>query len=978
MTTKGRSGTVRRAHDGSGHGTSGPGAAERGAPAGFKDLEAAVQEALSASDVVAWCQSHSRDIDGGFVREVKDRLDAALRSDPRHALGLANLAVASAQWLEDPLLIALAARGKAQALHQTGSTADAVTLYEKASSLYIAAGQEVEGARTLIGAIDALGYLGRTKEALATAERCIETFERRGEHLHRAKVDLNVGNLYHRLERNREASEHYWRARRTFVRYGDRQLTALADTNLGNVATDLCNYRAAHTYYQRAARTLVSLGADMPAAMNEVDIGWLHFIEGDYVRALAILNKAKRLFEEYELPMHVATCNLDLSEIYLLLDNLDQAEQAATDAHTTFASMGHLVDAGRSLMILGALEFRRGNRSRAEQLLKEARDVLARADSEALELTARLELADIYLRSGDAQAALVIASEASQQFERLELRARQANVEIILGRAHSALGNAAEARGHFETALQLGTQFGSQSVLIEANLGLGRLARIHESPEAAIRWLDTARGYVVRVRGILHPEALKTSFVDGKAAVYSDLVEAVLASGGPDSARKAFEIAEESKSQALVDMLAGRVEARIRSNRPEDFALAERVLSLQKELAALHSAVERHENEGGRRSAVLASDLRSRLAELEQELAHKLAELEASSAEYVSLIRPARYPVDDIQRLLPENSALVEYFGVGDGLAAFVVERNSVRAVSIDLKQSALRAAADDLAFDLSRFAWSKGAEARVYARMSESLDRRLSTLYDQLIAPLGALPERLIFVPYRALHLVPLHALRGPEGYLIDRHVVSYAPSAAVLRFCLEKTNASFERVLAIGVTAEHLPYIAREASDVAAQFPTSRLLTGAEASIQSFKRHSTDADVIHIASRGTFRDEKPLFSGVRMSDGWLSVMDAYDLQLDASLVTLSSCQTGAHGASKGDEIVGLVRGFLYAGASGVVTSLWEADDRATAEFMGSFYAALRSGLSRAEALRKVQLETRARLREPYFWAPFVLIGAW
>ncbi|MCR4295719.1 MAG: hypothetical protein NUW21_09315, partial [Elusimicrobia bacterium] len=603
-----------------------------------------------AGDFAVWCASHARLIDAEFVRQVKDRLDEAMRTDPRLAVALGNLAVAAASELKDPLLTALATRGKAQALHQThGATTEVVNLYQEASHLYLHAGEEVEGARTLIGAIDALGDLGRTKDALSTAERITEIFTRRGEFVHQAKVDLNVGNLYHRLERNREASEYYWRARRVFARHGDKQLTALADTNLGNVATNLCNYRAAHTYYQRAARTLDSLGAAIPAAMNEVDIGWLHFIEGDYLRALAILNKAKRRFEEDELPRHVAVCNLDLAEIYLLLDNLDEAEQTARDAHEVFEPLGHLVDAGRCLMILGAVEFRRGNRSRSESLLKEARDVLARSESEALEFTARLQLADLYMRAGDAQAALVIASEAGRQFERLELFARQGNAEIILGRARASLGDAPAARRHFEKALEIGTSLGAQSILIEANIGLGRVARATDGPDAAIPWFDTAREYVVRVRGILHPEALKTNFLDGRADVYSDLVEAVLAADGENAVPRALEIAEEAKSQALVDMLAGRVEATLRGGRSTDRALADRVRTLQKELAALHSAIERHENDSGHRSAVLASDLKARLNEREQELSHKLAELEAANAEYVSLIRPERYPANVIQ-----------------------------------------------------------------------------------------------------------------------------------------------------------------------------------------------------------------------------------------------------------------------------------------------------------------------------------------
>ena len=137
-------------------------------------------------------------------------------------------------------------------------------------------------------------------------------------------------------------------------------------------------------------------------------------------------------------------------------------------------------------------------------------------------------------------------------------------------------------------------------------------------------------------------------------------------------------------------------------------------------------------------------------------------------------------------------------------------------------------------------------------------------------------------------------------------------------------------------------------------------------------------DFDVIHIASRGVWQDRKPLFPGIRMIDGWLSEFDAYELELNASLVTLSGHQTGGSPAQECEENEGLVRGFLYAGTPAVLTSLWTMDEGATAEFMCALYGALRSGASRSAAVRQAQLEAKSKLQHPYHWASFVLNGAW
>jgi len=137
-------------------------------------------------------------------------------------------------------------------------------------------------------------------------------------------------------------------------------------------------------------------------------------------------------------------------------------------------------------------------------------------------------------------------------------------------------------------------------------------------------------------------------------------------------------------------------------------------------------------------------------------------------------------------------------------------------------------------------------------------------------------------------------------------------------------------------------------------------------------------DSDVIHIASRGAWRGQKPLFPGIRMIDGWLSEFDAYELELNASLVTLSGNQTGGDPASEYDQMQGMVRGLMYAGTPAVLANLWTMDEGPTAKFMSTLYSALRSGASRAAAVREAQLKAKSRLRHPYHWAPFVLNGAW
>jgi CHAT domain-containing protein len=146
----------------------------------------------------------------------------------------------------------------------------------------------------------------------------------------------------------------------------------------------------------------------------------------------------------------------------------------------------------------------------------------------------------------------------------------------------------------------------------------------------------------------------------------------------------------------------------------------------------------------------------------------------------------------------------------------------------------------------------------------------------------------------------------------------------------------------------------------------------------------------IIHFATHGLLNSERPELSGLVLSlvdengrpqDGFLGLHEIYNLELPADVVVLSACQTALGKEIKGEGLVGLTRGFMYAGARRVVASLWQVDDLATAQLMKNFYRGmLKDGLRPAQALRLAQLEMlkQPRWSSPFFWAPFVVQGEW
>ena len=146
--------------------------------------------------------------------------------------------------------------------------------------------------------------------------------------------------------------------------------------------------------------------------------------------------------------------------------------------------------------------------------------------------------------------------------------------------------------------------------------------------------------------------------------------------------------------------------------------------------------------------------------------------------------------------------------------------------------------------------------------------------------------------------------------------------------------------------------------------------------ATIDAIGEKAPGCGIVHLACHGMFRGDNPMFSSLKLHDGWLTAADVLGLDLGGALVTLSACESARNRVLAGDELIGLARGFLGAGAATLVASLWLVQDETTSLTMELWYARMRDGAGRTTALREAQLALKERRPHPYYWAPFVLIG--
>jgi CHAT domain-containing protein len=243
---------------------------------------------------------------------------------------------------------------------------------------------------------------------------------------------------------------------------------------------------------------------------------------------------------------------------------------------------------------------------------------------------------------------------------------------------------------------------------------------------------------------------------------------------------------------------------------------------------------------------------------------------------------------------------------------------------------------------------------------------------------------ERLVIVPHEDLGYIPFQALQDPSDgrFLGERFQISYAPSASVLLALRRSSGTAGGRLLAVADPA--IAAARPEVEAIAKLFPNrSKVVTDALAREADVKTWIRDFDVIHLSVHGKFDAAEPLLSYLNLGrgggdDGRLTAAEMFGLPLDRSrLVVLSACETGRAEVTHANEILGMVRALIYAGAGTLVLSYWEVDSAATALWMQTFYEAAQSRpVPEAARVALARVKAKPEFSHPYYWAAFAMIG--
>ncbi|MEO0644672.1 MAG: CHAT domain-containing protein [Cyanobacteria bacterium J06650_10] len=668
-------------------------------------------------------------------------------------------------------------------------------------------------------------------------------------------------------------------------------------------------------------------------------------------------------------------------------------------------------EAGQKQELLAQIYFRRYLFSARFQgqlpLLEKAEALLIAADESVLTLDKRVQAkrrGSIYQLRGqlremrnDTAGSEQCWRQALALYEAAGMEMEAANSSYILGSLalnqanQQLLPHFGEAESLFNAALTFYDQSEMRRQAADTHFMLARLytnaaqqiqlAVREQMIQAALDHLTAGEANYDAIRrdfyagSALAAQASKQEIIRQSQRLYNLALEILLivsprmmAEGAP-GVEMAWQWAQRAKARALNDSMgmAAVVPARILSQL-QQYPTALALFEQEREIVALLAEV----------SAGEKAELRGRLAAVRDQMAE-----DEHLADYLDMRNGVAFDLTDVASTFSVEAdrrcVCVDWVEVSGALWLFVMRP----AGAIEVRQLGVRSQTVQtfVANNLGRESF------RATLRDDPELLREM----DGLVAPLAELTqagELLILSLTGAMNALPLHALTVEEQCLIERNPVVYCPSLTVLRQCLARADVrEVSRVALFGDPGGDRPAAAELVRELSERYDTP-YLSQAQVTRLAFSEAIRDSDLIHFQGHAVHEPGDPLSSYLMLADGKLTARDIFGLVgLRADLVTLAACESAANVIEVGDDPLGLIPSFLFAGSQAVLASLWKVNSKVAAEFMRYFYAGIEGmqdsddlPMNKAEAVRQAMLRVREspRYEAPYYWAPFVLNGDW
>jgi CHAT domain-containing protein/tetratricopeptide (TPR) repeat protein len=886
-----------------------------------------------------------------------------------------------------------------------------------------------------VGEAKLLNNIGRAYDVLGEIEKALEKYNevlpisralgnRKGE----AITLNNIGLAYETLGELQKALEKYNEALPITREIGYRDGEATTLSNIGAIYHFLGEMQNALQKYNEALPISRATGDRSGEAITLSNIGAVYSVLGDAQKALETYSETLPIFQELGDRSSESNVLNNIGSIYSSIGEIQKALDKYNKALLINQAVGEPSLKASILNNLGQAYKSSGEMRKALEKYNEALPIFRAIGNRKGEADTLTNIGIAYTL-GEPQKALEKFNEALPIRRDVGDRRGQAETLHGIGIAYQSQGETQKALEKFNEALPIRRGIGDRSGEATTLLGIARVEQTRGNLTQARQTVEQAVGLIESQRTNIVSQELRASYFASRQEFFETYIDVLMEQHRENPAARidavALAVSERARARSLLELLK---EARADIRQGVDRSLLERERSSQQLLNAKAAAQARLLNR--KHTSEQAAAAAKEIAAISTEYDEVQAQIRARSPRYAALTQPQPLGLTEIQQqVLDPDTLLLEYSLGNDASYLFVVSQTSITSHVLP-KRAEIEAAARRVRELLTALQPQPGdTDAKYQARVKEAEEdywTQAAELSRMLLGP--AAPQlgkkRLAIVADGALQYIPFAALPSPspkngEGrnsgaepqpLLIEHEIVSL-PSASTLATLRSETAGRKPAEKTLAVLAD--PVFADDDTRV-------RQNTGK--ALAQTKTRSADSEVVDVVSLQMTRSGRetgvigaeagfgrlintrreatailalnnvhPELSGIVLSlvdeagkpkDGFLRLQDIYNLKLQADLVVLSACQTGLGKEIKGEGLIGLTRGFMYAGAPRIVASLWKVDDRATSELMQRFYQGMLGpeALSVAGALRQAQLSIwkQKRWREPYYWAAFILQGEW
>ena len=497
----------------------------------------------------------------------------------------------------------------------------------------------------------------------------------------------------------------------------------------------------------------------------------------------------------------------------------------------------------------------------------------------------------------------------------------------------------------------------------------GQMKEMQGDNKAALDFFLKAVDALERDRRSLHDEQSRGTFLEDKTGIYYNAILQLLEQ---HRYPEAFEIFERARSRALTDLLASRGLGLVKS---EEQKLYGEMMTLRTRIAAAQGRIlelanssdpEKHDKE--------IRKLRSEIDAWETEHGKVLLRMGSESPRLKNLVASEPGSLEALQRSMREEGyEVLQYMVQENNLILWHISPDSINVCEVFLPRSQITEKGNAIL---------KSIEAR-NATFDETTAKELFLFLIQPVLE-RIKSKRLVIIPHDELNSIPFQLFLDPvDGrFLGERFQISYAPSATILLGFKPTSPLAGGRLLAVADPS--ISFAGKEVQAIARLFPENcKVAMDAMPRECDVKAWVRDYDIVHLSVHGKFDASAPMLSYLKLGkgngdDGQLTASEMYGLPLEKSkLVVLSACETGKVQATQGNEILGMVRGLLFAGANSLLLSNWRVESESTALWMQTFYEnALTRPLPESAQAALLKVKDDPRYKHPRFWAAFALIG--